>query len=65
MGFFGNLDPEAYDRTYSDKDLVRRLVAYFQPHRRNLLLLAGGVTFTGALDVIFPIILSRVINGLA
>ncbi|MCC7359911.1 MAG: ABC transporter ATP-binding protein [Anaerolineales bacterium] len=65
MGFFGNLDPEAYDRTYSDKDLVRRLVTYFRPHRRNLALLAGGVTVTGALDVIFPIILARVVNGLA
>lgn len=32
MGFFSNLDAERYDRKYSDRDLVRRMVGYFKPH---------------------------------
>lgn len=65
MGFFGNLDPEAYDRTYDDRALVRRLAVYFQPQRANLLIVLVGVAVTGALDVIFPVAISRVVNGLA
>ncbi len=36
------LDAEAYDRNYKDADLVRRIFAYFRPHRRKI----GIVTFT-------------------
>ena len=65
MGFFGNLDPEAYDRTYTDRQLVQRLGRYFQPHRRSLGIVLLGVAVTGALEVIFPVAISRVVNGLA
>ncbi len=64
MGFFGNLDPEAYDRSYTDRELIQRLVRYFGPHKRRLGILALGVAVTGSLDVIFPLIISDVVNGL-
>jgi ATP-binding cassette subfamily B protein len=65
MGFFGNLDPEQYDRQYSDRQLLRRMVAYFKPFRRDISIIAGGVALSGALDVIFPVTVSNVINSLA
>jgi len=65
MAFFGNLDPEAYDRTYTDRQLLVRLSGYFRPHRRALALVAGGLALTGALDVVFPLAISRGINALA
>jgi hypothetical protein len=30
---FGGLDREAYDREYSDRELVRRIWQYLRPHR--------------------------------
>jgi ATP-binding cassette subfamily B protein len=36
MGFFSGLATEAYDRQYSDRELVRRISQYFKPHRRKL-----------------------------
>jgi len=65
MAFFGNLDPEAYDRTYTDRELVQRLVRYFGPHQRSLAIVLIGVAVTGALEVIFPVTIARVVNGLA
>lgn len=36
MGFFSDLAAESYDRQYSDRELVRRIVSYFKPHRSYL-----------------------------
>ena len=44
MGFvLDGLDAEAYDRTYSDRVLVRRIAEYFRPHTRTMTLVAGMV----------------------
>ncbi len=51
MGFFSSLDNEGYDRQYTDRDLVRRMLDYFAPHRRRLtaiILLLIIMSFTGA-----------------
>ena len=31
MGFFAGLNDEKYDRQYTDRDLMRRILEYFQP----------------------------------
>ncbi len=36
MGFFSGLEVEAYDRVYTDTELLRRIAAYFAPHRRRV-----------------------------
>ncbi len=36
MGFFSSLGQESYDRQYSDRQLVRRMLGYFRPHSRLL-----------------------------
>jgi ATP-binding cassette subfamily B protein len=45
MSVFYGLDTEAYDREYSDRQLLQRIFRYFAPHRRRVavvgLLIAG------------------------
>jgi ATP-binding cassette subfamily B protein len=43
MGFFDGLDAEKYDRTYSDRELFRRMLGYFKPQWKRLL---GVLVFT-------------------
>ena len=37
MGYFG-LGEEGYDRIYSDRELVSRVVKLFKPHRRSMII---------------------------
>jgi ABC-type multidrug transport system, ATPase and permease components len=46
MGFFDGLDAEAYDRTYSDRELFGRIVSYFKPQWKRLI---GVLLFTLAI----------------
>ena len=44
MGFIlGGLETESYDRTYSDRELIRRIIGYFRPEWKRMLLVAGMV----------------------
>ncbi|MFQ5576522.1 MAG: ABC transporter ATP-binding protein, partial [Anaerolineae bacterium] len=64
MGLFGGLDTEAYDRTYSDVELIRRIAAYFAPHRRRVLgtiLFVAVVSLAGAGQ---PLVVSRGVGAL-
>ena len=36
MGFFSGLNDEKYDRQYTDRELMRRIFAYFKPQARRL-----------------------------
>ena len=66
MGFvLDGLDAEAYDRSYSDRALVRRIAAYFRPHRRTMLIVAGAVVLGSLAETIIPLIISRAIDLLA
>ncbi len=65
MGFFESLEIEEYDREYGDRALLRRMAAYFKPHKRTLgLVLASLVllSFTGAA---MPIVVARGVDVLA
>jgi len=64
MAFFGNLDPEAYDRHYTDRQLVRRIGEYFSPYRRSLWLISGAVVGIAVLDTVFPIAVAEGITML-
>lgn len=51
MSLFHGLDREAYDREYSDRELLRRIVRYFAPHRKRALIVAVAIVaiaFVGA-----------------
>ena len=65
MGITGGLTPEEYDRSYSDKELVKRIVAYFRPHIGKVLLVSAMVSLISILATATPIIISRGIDTLA
>jgi ATP-binding cassette subfamily B protein len=43
MSFFGGLDREAYDREYSDRELLRRIASYFAPYVTRVLFITGVI----------------------
>lgn len=60
MGFFrGTLTQEAYDREYSNSELVRRIATYFRPWMGRLLLISAMVTVMSLLGVALPIVVAR------
>lgn len=65
MGFIlDGLDTEAYDRTYSDRELLRRIIAYFRPHGRKMALVAVTLTLNSVSTTGGPILISRAIDSL-
>lgn len=65
MGFItGGLDAEAYDRTYNDAQLVRRIGAYFRPHARTVALVSAMVALTSLTAAATPLLISRGIDTL-
>ncbi len=62
MGLTGGLLAEAYDRNYSDAELVRRIAAYFRPHAVTVLLVAGLVVLGSLAATVTPVVISRGIN---
>src|SRR2546423_8910960 len=66
MGFvMDGLEAEAYDRSYSDRDLLRRIIGYFRPALPAMLFVAGLVVLTSVMDTALPIAISRGIDALA
>ena len=65
MGFvLDGLETEAYDRTYSDRELLRRIIAYFRPHARRMALVAFTLTLNSLATTIGPILISQAIDSL-
>jgi ABC-type multidrug transport system fused ATPase/permease subunit len=65
MGFLmDGLDAEAYDRTYTDRMLVRRILSYFWPQGRRMLIVAGAIVLTSLVDIALPIFISRSLDDL-
>jgi ATP-binding cassette, subfamily B, bacterial len=63
MGFIlDGLETEAYDRTYRDRDLTRRIIAYFRPFTGQVLLIAATLALNSLAGSASPIIVSRSID---
>ena len=63
MGFvLEGLDTESYDRQYSDRELVRRIIRYFRPYARLMLLVAVMITLNSAAGTGGPILISKALN---
>ncbi len=59
MGFImDGLDAEAYDRKYSDRDLVRRILTYFRPETGRMGIVAAAVALTTLANTAVPIFIS-------
>jgi len=64
MGFFSNLDTEAYDREYSDRDLLKRIVSYLRPHTGRLIGISLFLILIGAASASLPLVISSSIDRL-
>ncbi|MCL4870333.1 MAG: ABC transporter ATP-binding protein/permease [Anaerolineae bacterium] len=66
MGFIlDGLETESYDRQYSDRELLRRIVSYFRPYARQMLLVALMLTLNAVSNTAAPILISRAVDRLA
>jgi ATP-binding cassette subfamily B protein len=59
MSFFSGLDTERYDRQYSDRQLIRRMWAYFTPHRGRLAKITLLILVISIAGAATPVIVSR------
>lgn len=58
------LDAEAYDRQYSDKELVRRIISYFRPHKRKVIIITIATFFLALLGASLPIIVANSVDAM-
>ena len=59
MGFImDGLDAEAYDRQYTDWELVRRIVAYFKPESGRMVAVSVAVVLNSLTETLLPIAIS-------
>ncbi len=66
MGFvLDGLDSEAYDRNYGDRELVRRVLSYFWPHRKRMVLVAAAISLNSLAGSGGPILISAGIDLMA
>ena len=66
MGFvLDGLDTEAYDREYSDRELLRRIIGYFQPHGGKMILVATMIALNSMAGTGGPILISKAIDLVA
>jgi ABC-type multidrug transport system fused ATPase/permease subunit len=60
MGFIlDGLETESYDRQYSDRDLLNRIVGYFRPYRGRMALIAVMITLNSLMGAIGPVVIAR------
>ncbi|MCK4833015.1 MAG: hypothetical protein KAS81_09620, partial [Anaerolineales bacterium] len=63
MGFvLDGLDTEAYDRSYSDRELLSRLLSYFRPHASQMVLVVIMITLNSVAGTGGPILISKAID---
>lgn len=62
MSFFAGLDTEAYDRKYTDRQLVRRMAVYFRPHVRSTIVVVILLLVIAVSGAVSPILVSRGID---
>ena len=64
MSIFHGLNTEAYDRQYSDRELVRRIARYFAPHRGRIAVVAVQITGIALAGAAQPIVVARSLDAL-
>ncbi len=63
MGFIlDGLDTETYDRNYSDRELVRRILSYFRPHARAMLTASVMMVLNSIAGAAGPVLIARAID---
>ncbi|MCY3657719.1 MAG: ABC transporter ATP-binding protein, partial [Caldilineaceae bacterium] len=65
MGFFmDGLDAEAYDRTYSDRQLVSRIIAQFKPQAVLMGIVSVTILMQSLMDTALPLLTARGVDAM-
>jgi ATP-binding cassette subfamily B protein len=56
------LETEAYDRTYSDRQLFRRILSYLRPYRRKIVAICVCLFFNSIATSFGPILIARALD---
>lgn len=63
MGFIMNgLDAEAYDRQYSDQQLIKRIVGYFRSKAGLMAFISGLLGLNALMNIVLPLLISQGID---
>ncbi|MFN3492508.1 MAG: ABC transporter transmembrane domain-containing protein, partial [Anaerolineales bacterium] len=62
MGFFAGLNDEKYDRQYTDRVLVSRMVNYFKPQIKRLALASFIIIILAFIGAALPVVVSRMVD---
>ncbi len=63
MGFImGGLESESYDRQYSDRELIRRILRYFATRRREMIAVGLSVFLSSIFEAGVPILIAQGID---
>ena len=62
MAFFAGLNPEKYDRQYTDRALVSRIAGYFKPQLPRLGIIAVLVVIMSGISAALPVLVGRVVD---
>lgn len=66
MGFLmDGLQAEAYDRSYSDRQLLSRIIGYFRPRLGRMLFIVLMVVLSTLMDTALPVLVARGVDTLA
>jgi ABC-type multidrug transport system fused ATPase/permease subunit len=66
MGFImDGLDAEAYDRSYTDRQLLDRIFTYFKPHLPAMSVVAGMIVLNSVMETALPLLIARGIDTVA
>jgi ATP-binding cassette, subfamily B, bacterial len=63
MGFFAGLNDEKYDRQYTDRELTRRIVGYFQSQTTRLAWIVFLVIVLAGIGAALPVIVARMLDS--
>ncbi|MHA1671928.1 MAG: ABC transporter ATP-binding protein [Promethearchaeota archaeon] len=58
------LEAEEYDRKYQDRDLLKRIISYFSPYKREMFIVIFFLTISSLTTAFQPIIMSLIISNL-
>src|SRR6185436_18452520 len=62
MGFFAGLNDEKYDRQYTDRELLRRIVEYFKPQAKRLTWVTVLVVILAGVGAALPVVVARMVD---
>jgi len=64
MGFFSSLGSEGYDRQYTDRELIRRMAAYFRPFLLQVFVVVVLLLVIALAGAAMPLLVARGIDEL-